>query len=286
MGGLLVVAVVFVFLLPYRGLYANTWIDSRPLNQQGWGEALDAAAAYLNTNPLNDKQRLTIASWYPAITGTYFSGKTFSLSSLHDTRVGYVVLYRNMLGREGDDIGSNVWDEFRDKKPEKIISVGGVPYVWIFNTVGMRYFDRVVGEITDGVEIGQTVPVTVNNWQLLDIGLATYQGRQNSGNIILHIKDLPEATADIRTVSVPVSQVLDSEWHTFMFDPIADSAGKTYYVSLTSEGATPGTAITVKYVDKDILGGEIYIRRQALESGQTIEQFKKSGDMAYRIPQR
>ena len=67
---------------PHAVAYNNPLFEVRPLSQQGWGEGLELAAAWLNTHPLGTK--LSIASWYPTVTQTYFQGQTFSLSSRND----------------------------------------------------------------------------------------------------------------------------------------------------------------------------------------------------------
>lgn len=275
---LAVSAVVLILLIgqellwaPYAIAYNSPFFPNiRPLSQQGWGEGLDAAVAWLNQHPWAD--RIMIASWYPGVTGTYFNGKTTSLSARDDQRVGFVVTYRNMGGRAQDDIASNVLDEFVNQKPEHIVTINGVPYAWIYNTLGPRYFRQNVGELVTGVEIGQLVPISQPNWHQIDIAMATFSSRRNTEDVLLHIKENLASTQDLRTVRVNAAHIQDESWQTFTFDPIPDSTRKTYYVSLTSPTSIPGNAVTVRYTNEDVLPGHVILKAQP-----------HPGDLAYRL---
>lgn len=254
----------------------------RPYSQQGWGEGLEEAAAWLNQSPFIE--RLYIASWYPSVTATYFQGKTLSLSSRDDKRVGYVVAYRNMRGRAGDDIASNVLDELVNKEPVHTVSIHGVPYVWIYSTLGPYYFRQHVGELTGGIEVGQEVPITKNNWDGIDIAIATFSSRNNTEDVILEVRDTIDAASPIRAAVINASQMKDEEFQRFSFEPIADSAGKTYYISLQSPGSVAGNAITVRYAQEDVLPGQLVLRKNPLREGEKRSDFIRTGDIGYRIP--
>lgn len=269
-----VLAVIsYTFLLsPYAIAYNNPWfLNIRPPHQQGWGEGLDEAAAWLNQHPLGEK--LTVASWYPSVLATYFQGKTFSLSSRDDARVGYVVTYRNMDGRGEDDQATAVLQEFSRQQPDHVITIQNIPYVWIYGTIGLAYFDRHTDELFGSLDVGQTIAIDKNNWGSIDIGLATFSSRNNTEDIILHVRENPEALTDIRTVTLHARQVMDSDWNRFIFDPITNSAGQTYYVFLTSPSSSPGNAMAIRYTTTDIRSGRMYVNQAA-----------RSGDIAYRIP--
>ncbi|MEX0650123.1 MAG: hypothetical protein WD200_03915 [Candidatus Andersenbacteria bacterium] len=265
---------------PYTIAYNNPFLDVRPLPQQGWGEGLDQAAAWLNEQPFID--RLTVASWYPTVTAYYFQGRTMSLSSREDHRVGYVVTYRNMEGRAEDDIASNVLDEFIHREPAHVITIGGKPYVWIYNVLGPYYFRQHTGEILPGVEVGQTVEVHKNNWNRVDFALATF-GRQNTGTVTMHVREDVNSTNDIRTVTIPVSDIPDQNWQAFAFEPIPDSNGKTYYVAFTSSASSSGNAVTVRYVEEDVAPGQALIRREAIKTGKSNSDYLREGDLGYRL---
>ena len=258
--------------LPHAIAYTNPlWPNVRPLSQQGWGEGLEAVARQLTEHPLGD--RLTVASWYPGVFGTYFDGKTMSLSSRHDDRVGYVVLYRNMAGRGPDDEASGIFAEFANQEPASVFSLHGVPYVWVYETLGPHYFRQHPGEITGGIEVGQTVPVDFADWTAIDIAMATFSSRANTEDVILHVRENMQATEDLRTVVVNARDIDDGGWQRFAFEPIPGSAGKTYYVALSSPTSVPGNAITVRYAAEDIRPGHLVLQEEA-----------QRGDMAYRLP--
>lgn len=259
----------------------NNWLDVRSLSQQGWGEGLEQAAEWLNRHPLAEE--LTIASWYPSVMETYFSGKTMSLSSRHDGRVGFLVTYRNMGGREGDDIATNVLEEVAGKEPVKVVYIQGNPYVWIYEQIGLYYFTQHVGEITGGMEVGQTVVPASNNWSEIEIGMATFSSRNNTKDIIFHVRERIDSDQDIRTVVVNAGDILDSEWQRFKFEPIPDSQGQEYYIAVTSPDSVIGDAVTIKYTTKDILSGDFVWRRDELVPGVKNSNFVRAGDLAYRL---
>jgi hypothetical protein len=213
-----------------------------------------------------------IASWYPSVIQTYFVGKTMSLSSRDDYRVQYLVLYRNMGGRGPDTQASAVLAEMRNRTPVHTVYIQNVPYVWIYATRSVGSFPRTVGEIQGPITVGQTVVPNGNDWSWIDIGFATYSSRSNTEDVILHVRRSPEATNDIRTVVINASAIVDNEWQRFAFEPIPETSGQQFYVLIDSPTSVPGNAITVRYIDADILPGNLYINGQM-----------KPGDSAYRI---
>ncbi|MEX2055138.1 MAG: phospholipid carrier-dependent glycosyltransferase [Candidatus Andersenbacteria bacterium] len=267
--------------VPYAIAYNNPLFHVRPLPQQGWGEGLDAAAAWLNAHPLAEEMH--IASWYPAVMAPFFKGKTLSLSSRHDGRVAFVVLYRNMQGRGADEEATDLLKEYQDREPVHTIKINGVPYVWMYETIGLRYFERHVGELTGGAQVGQMIPIKKNNWNMVAFGLSNFNSRLNTQDVILHIRESVESTQDLRTVVVNARDIDDQAYHSFTFDPLPDSAGKTYFVSLTSPTSTAGNAITARFTTRDFLPGQFFWRLDALKEGQTNQAFVREGDLAYRV---
>lgn len=269
---------------PYPIAYNNPLFPNvRSLTQQGWGEGLDAAARWLNEHPLGDK--LFVSSWYPSVFAAYFDGKTMSLSSRDDHRVSFLVAYRNMGGRAPDDIASNVLDELKGKQPVHTIEIRGIPYVWIYeaNTLGLYY--RHVGEIINTVEVGQIIPIAIDNWNVIEIGMATYSDRNNMHDVRLEIYEHIDDEDPIRIATVNAADIENESWQAFEFEPIQNSSGRTYYVAVRSPSSVPGNAVTVRYVDADLAAGEMVFFREALKAGQTKSMFRRPGDIAYRLPQ-
>ena len=284
LGFVVVSLIAHTLLLSPHAIAYNSPLFSnvRQASQQGWGEGLEGAAAWLNQHPLAEK--LVVASWYPSVLGTYFNGQTMSLSSRDDARVGFVVLYRNMFGRGSDDVETDVLQEFAGKVPAHTVYIGGKPQAWVFNTIGLHYFSEHAGEIIGSMEIGQTVPVESDNWSSIDIGLATFSSRANTEDVILHIRENPDTADDIRTAVVNAAAIEDGSWQRFAFEPIAGSAGRSFYVALSSPESLAGNAITVWFSQENILPGQLLLRRRALGPREANSDFLRQGDLAYRLP--
>ena len=47
-------------------------------------------------------------------------------------RVDYVVLYRGMKGRTEADPATHIINSFETKKPEKVIHLNNLEYIWIY----------------------------------------------------------------------------------------------------------------------------------------------------------
>lgn len=271
---ILLLTIQAVLWVPYTIAYNNPIFNIRPLPQQGWGEGLDVAAAWLNGQP--DAENVHVASWYSAVMRNYFHGKTLSLSSRHDDRVGYVVLYRNMFGRSAEDAATTVIEEFQNQKPAHMVEIQGVPQVWVYDTRGLYYFPNHIGELFGEKTVGQIIPMEKNNWETIEVGLSTFSSRNNTQDLILHVREGIDAKEDIRTVKINAREIQDSSYHRFEFEPITDSAGKTYYVFLRSPTSRAGDAVTVRFANQDLLPGEM-VKNGAVLPGR---------DVAYRIPKQ
>ena len=273
---------------PYAVTYANPFSPKEEFTQSGWGEGLEQAAVLLNTHPL--AAELHVASWYPVVFGEFFRGSTMSLSSRDDPRVGYVVTYRNMRGRPPDAIPTAVLAEFAQRTPVAVIRVAGMEMAWVYATDSVGTFPKHVGEIVrvgaaergtgnalTAVEVGQIVMVDRDGWSGVRLAFATFSSRNNTGELLLHVRETPESS-DLRVVRVDVSQLKDTGWTDIRFDPLGDSKGKRYYLTLTSPTGEVGNAVTVRYQPKDILPGHFVVRRQSSRPVEAAE-----GDLAYSL---
>ena len=100
-----------------------------------------------------------------------------------------------------------------------------------------------VGEITKGVEIGQTFYCSRSNLARIEVALATYN-RLNHQEVIFHLKKSPRDKKDIYTKKFKASNVIDNEYRSFDFPPLPDSKGKMFYFSFESPLSKRGDAIT------------------------------------------
>ncbi len=125
-------------LHPYALAYRNPFFRKIALHRpMGWGEGLDLAAEYLNAKPKSGN--LLVASYYEGPFDYRFVGNVTSAERLaketpEEVGADYVVLYRTMVGRAPDRWETNVLQKFSDKQPEKVISINGEEYVWIYRT--------------------------------------------------------------------------------------------------------------------------------------------------------
>ena len=95
----------------------------------GWGEGLDRAADYLNRKP--GASQMTVAAWYSWQFAPYFRGRTVDLSGNEPAYAAdYTLFYINQVQRRFPS--EELLDYFADRLPEKVITLGGVDYVWIY----------------------------------------------------------------------------------------------------------------------------------------------------------
>lgn len=118
--------------LAYRNPFFRTVAVHRPM---GWGEGLDLAAEYLNAQP--NAEKLFVASYYEGPFAYRFRGEVTSAERLaketpESIGVDYVVLYRTMVGRSPDRWETKVLQQFAGKQPEKIVTINGEEYAWIY----------------------------------------------------------------------------------------------------------------------------------------------------------
>lgn len=125
-----------ITLHPYTHAYRNPFFRSVALHRpMGWGEGLDLAAEYLNAK--SGSENSLVASYYEGPFAYRFRGQVTSAErlakeSLEDVGADYVVLYRTMVGRGPQRWETKVLAQFRDRTPEKTISLNGEEYVWIY----------------------------------------------------------------------------------------------------------------------------------------------------------
>lgn len=118
-------------LHPYALAYVNP--ITQPLfgeRRSGWGEGLDLAAEYLNKKP--NAQHLKVAAYYPNEFAYRFQGETIELHQYNDGNVAYAVLYRAMFDRGGEAWETDILNNFKNSKPEKVIMLNGLEYAWIY----------------------------------------------------------------------------------------------------------------------------------------------------------
>ncbi|MEX1997145.1 MAG: glycosyltransferase family 39 protein [Candidatus Andersenbacteria bacterium] len=119
-------------LHPYALAYVNPL--TKPFfgeRRLGWGEGLDLAALYLGAQP--DSKHLKVAAYYPIEFSLHFPGEVVPAHQHEHESVDYIVLYRAMYERGPQAWETDVLQYYKDKTPEKVISLNGIEYVWIYS---------------------------------------------------------------------------------------------------------------------------------------------------------
>lgn len=127
------------------------------------------------------------------------------------------------------------------------------------------------GEIYGSITVGQLFTAPYNSLYRIDVSMATY-ARENSHEVIFHLRNSPQAENDLVKITVNAGEIEDNRFRPFIFDPIHDSAGKSYYFFFDSPDSLPGDAITVWQTMKNL-----YSEGQAFRDHQATQ-----GDLAFR----
>lgn len=128
-----------------------------------------------------------------------------------------------------------------------------------------------VGEITNGMEIGQTFKAPMNNLSGFSIKLATY-ARVNSGHVTIGIRNYGEDKA-IYSTTIKAESLVDNTYYDMRFPPIKFSKDKEYYIFVSSTNGTSGHSITAYNSAQDIYkDGTLF-----------IDGKEKTGDLAFKV---
>ncbi|WP_342415699.1 hypothetical protein NST83_22365 [Paenibacillus sp. FSL R10-2782] len=135
---------------------------------------------------------------------------------------------------------------------------------------------KTVGEITEGLEFGQTFQADVNDLSGVSIKLATYM-RENTGDVTVGLR-LVGDHKDIYSTTVDAKSIQDNQFFKLRFPPIKNSKGKKYYLYVNSTG-TQGHSITAYKADNNpYKQGELFInnKKQAQDDLTFIVYYNKT----------
>lgn len=124
-------------------------------------------------------------------------------------------------------------------------------------------------ELTGGTSFGQTFISVSNNLYRIDLSTATY-ARVNTASVIFSLKYNPQDPTTILSFELLGSEIQNERPTSFIFPPIADSAGKSYYFSIESPEATHGNAITVYANEQDQYSDGSAYRNNQVASGDLV----------------
>ena len=125
-------------------------------------------------------------------------------------------------------------------------------------------------ELVGGETFGQSFVCTRDNLYRIDLGTATY-ARVNSGAVTFRLQSSTKASTDIVSITLPGPDIQNERPTSFVFPPLPDSRGKTFYFYIESPEAVPGDAITVYANTHDQ-----YPDGEAYRNGQVV-----AGDLAF-----
>ena len=126
-GQLVAVARVHPYDLAYYNPLVGGARAAKHVLLYGWGEGLDDAARYLNTQA--DARSLHVASHMANEFAPFFVGKTTLAGYAPLVEPDYYVLYAGHVQR---GIEPQVLEHFRDQIPEHTVRVGGLEYAWVY----------------------------------------------------------------------------------------------------------------------------------------------------------
>jgi len=132
-------------------------------------------------------------------------------------------------------------------------------------------YDRAWEGIHGEKRVGQSFLSRQRNLYRIDLLMATRQ-QENSGQLILHLRDGPNSSEDLATASVDVSNVMDENWQAFIFAPILNSQDRQFYFYLEAPEALADNAVSVWMSTSDV-----YADGTAYSDHQPIQ-----GDLAFR----
>lgn len=268
-------AVCLVFIVytyhPYAIAYSNPLFPSDLSQELGWGEGLEQVASWLN----NQAPDVTVASWYPEELGAYTTTRVAHINAHEQGTVRYVVLYRNMFGRAPDHPANDFIDlYYKKKEPVFVAYVAGKPFAWVYEK---RVFDEVVGELVEGKRVGQQLESSFNNLIGVEVFVATYNGRAESGELIVRLRPRADA-ATLHEWHVPIASLEDDRWLQLLLpDAVSAARGESFFVEVTADGTRPGGAPTVRYTSRyDRRASPVVFVRDGFHE-------EKNGDLGLRL---
>lgn len=241
-GGVVVVylaAVVFMYH-PYTIAYRNPLPPEGIGQELGWGEGLEQVAAWLNEHAPD----AVVASWYPEELGAYTSAQVAHINAHEQSKVRYIVLYRNMFGRAPDHPANDFIDLYYTKRdPVYVAHVAGKEFAWVYEK---PVYERVVGELVFDKQVGQELVVEHDHVAGVEVLFATYSGAAQRGAVEVTVRDGRDGPV-LYQERVPVEDLEDNGWLRVVFPEDGILPRDTFFVSVAAEDTLTDDAPTVRY---------------------------------------
>lgn len=268
--GLYFLAVV-VSYHPYAIAYSNPFFPDNISQELGWGEGLDKVAMWLNENHPDS----FVASWYPDELGAFTSATVAHINAHRQNQVEFIVLYRNMFGREPSHYANDFIDEyFKKEEPIFVAQVHGKDYAWVY---AKPSYPNTVGDLNEETIAIQEIEVRNNDIAGIDILPATRAGAADAGTMVITVSKQLAGTP-IFTERVPVAELSDKDWHSILFpEDIGIAKGDRMFVTMRVTGSGDPYA-SIRYSKQAFRDTPIYISR----TGSISDAEKKPGSLGVR----
>jgi 4-amino-4-deoxy-L-arabinose transferase-like glycosyltransferase len=130
-------AVCLVLVLPHHPYYLtyyNPLLGGSPKAREvllmGWGEGYGEAAAYLNARPNAQELQATVPGF--PVFAALFRGETRDMRWYSVWESDYVLAYISQVQRERDKVSTTEYYNNPNVRPEYVVTLHGVDYVWIY----------------------------------------------------------------------------------------------------------------------------------------------------------
>src|SRR5688572_14546350 len=129
------VALLLAVSLPYHPYYLayynpllGGFLFAPYLVKVGWGEGLEQAAAWLNTQP--EAASLKVASELGRTFSPFFAGQITNLTPSQPFSADYVLNYRRQI--QNNAPYPEFWDYYQAREPVYHLSLAGIDYLWLY----------------------------------------------------------------------------------------------------------------------------------------------------------
>jgi len=243
---LIYLGVIVVQYHPYAIAYNNPLFADNLSQELGWGEGLEQVGKWLSEND----PEAVVASWYPQELQVYTSARVAHINAHEQGNIDYVVLYRNMFGREPAHYANDFIDEYYKKRePVFVARVVGKEFAWVYNK---PVYKGTVGELLPGKTVGDELEVKGDKLLGVDVLVATYSGRASAGELVVKLTD--EAGKIWQTWRRSVAQTEDDQWLKLKLDEPLEIKGQKVVVEISAEGTADKNAPTIRSNEAGRLG--------------------------------
>jgi hypothetical protein len=108
--------------------------------------------------------------------------------------------------------------------------------------------------VSEDISVGQTFVSRYDGLQA--VALYLEPGSNQAGEVILHLRESPNAPIDLFTSELQLSEIEKPGFYTFTFPPINNSARQDYFIHVDIDG--PGDFYTGKALGEAYLSGALY----------------------------